>query len=147
MSSEHCATQAETRVELMALHEFRLMTTRGTPRVRIPEVIPNTSLTIRLSRPLIRSGTPVVVTDLPLVRTDTTLSTIHLVRHVQNHKIPTDVPLRTRQHFQRRETSSTTRSQQSRRGNVFQTREDWCSSDDLFSEEKIVQVHQWGHTP
>ena len=94
------------------------MSIRGTSRVRIPEVFPNASLSVRLSHPLLRTDTPLVGTDVPLIRTDSTLSTIHRLRHIQSHRIPTDVPLRTRQHFQRRETSATTCSQQSRRGSV-----------------------------
>ena len=43
---EQDATQSETKLELMVLHEYKP-----------PTCFPNTSLTIRLSRPLIRTDT------------------------------------------------------------------------------------------
>ena len=94
-------------------HDTPRVQTHGTPLILVALhectslVFPTTSVTIHLSR--------------PLTRTETTLSTTHYVRHVQIHKIPTNVPLRTGQHMQRRETSTITNQQQKRRRNMCQT--------------------------
>ena len=79
----HANASPVNTVQLMELHEFRLVSTRCTPRVRIAEVFPNTSLTTRLSPPLIGTDAPLV----SLMKPDASLSTIYRMRHVQNQRI------------------------------------------------------------